>query len=779
MKRTLCIIILAFISFSMFAQSKKLTEDEQHQLVSSLNYLQYSIAKIKSADNKAVADEEYYSVINELKIEAIGDGALNYEFSDFLYNCSGLKLKQNEKDFLKQLNEKAQKKAYLSAFSNFGAIFVPGQTPIQLVSSLIYTSVANTFAVANAKNQLSTQLERDMFYLDQDIMEMIYDMQSTLFLTSAKLLDGTISAGRINEDSMNMFVKATSLKTPEERINALSESQLQKNFDMFPPLWYELGEAYQEVKNYEAALSCYEKFETLKQNDIVIKDKNYVNLIKNRIQILLGDDITKVDRNARRNKQQILNDLQLMSKNCLDSEVGEKNAYLAKIYYLIGEYDQSLACLEYIINSKTMYPELIEDAVALKILILSSLDNDEGEVYQAAYNYSKILFGHDSQFAESMFGQNEANIWDGVVNLWNKAKDFVTKGETDENTDFMDDKHLCFAVPNTMVDNFDLDISIDQIFFIPTFVELEDKYAKLAYINYEIENISDGHTLVIHSSPKKRRMKESMAEFSITPIDEAAYEAATKAYRRIGSDIVAHNAEKAVLFGQTIVGYDYEVDDEVELNEKIRKKMEKWGKENNMTKQEIESEITKEYAGKLAPDMQYLQERLKAVEHEYYSRKENVLYAPSIVKYGDEYFLVGIKSIYDSNSNKECFFDANGNLYYKDEVQFKIAAKDFPEYYKKAVGGDVTSMVNIGIAYFEGYGVDRDPSEAVRWLLKANSQIERSEIVFDKMVIAQGYKILGTCYSEGIGVRKNEMNATEWFKKAQSYGFDIEKKYLE
>ena len=110
MKNIICAILLAVITFSMSAQSKRLTENEQRQLVSSLNYLQYSIAKIKNADNKAVADEEYYSVINELKIEAIGDGILNYEFSNFLDNCSGLKLKQNEKDFLRQINEKAEKK---------------------------------------------------------------------------------------------------------------------------------------------------------------------------------------------------------------------------------------------------------------------------------------------------------------------------------------------------------------------------------------------------------------------------------------------------------------------------------------------------------------------------------------------------------------------------------------------------------------------------------------------------------------------------------------------
>ena len=41
MKNIICAILLAVITFSMSAQSKRLTENEQRQLVSSLNYLNY------------------------------------------------------------------------------------------------------------------------------------------------------------------------------------------------------------------------------------------------------------------------------------------------------------------------------------------------------------------------------------------------------------------------------------------------------------------------------------------------------------------------------------------------------------------------------------------------------------------------------------------------------------------------------------------------------------------------------------------------------------------
>ena len=86
----------------------RLTPQQQKNLVSNLNYLQYSIAKIKASDSKAIAEEEYYSVINKLKIENINDSDLNFAYDGFLDNCSSLKLKKNEKDFIKQMNINVQ-----------------------------------------------------------------------------------------------------------------------------------------------------------------------------------------------------------------------------------------------------------------------------------------------------------------------------------------------------------------------------------------------------------------------------------------------------------------------------------------------------------------------------------------------------------------------------------------------------------------------------------------------------------------------------------------------
>lgn len=775
------LLVIVVLPFNASA-TDRLTPQQQKNLVSNLNYLQYSIAKIKASDSKAIAEEEYYSVINKLKIENINDSDLNFAYDRFLDNCSSLKLKQNEKDFIKQMNIKAQKTAYLNAFSNFGSVFVPGQSPQQLVASLVYTSVANAFAVANTKNQLKTQLDRDMFYLNQDIMKTIYSLQSTLFTTSAKLLGGNSSKGRLNEDSMNMFVKALKLETNSERLNALSEPELKKNFESFPPLWYELGNAFQSKGDNKNALECYRRFELLKGTDIVAKDKNYINLLKNKIQILLGDDASKINSKALANKPEILKCISLLKANYLDSEAGEKNAYLAKIYYLIGESNESLKCLNYLIDSKTLYPEYIEEAISLRQLIFSASGRDKSPYYQHSYNYGKIVFGNENiNFSE--FSEKEKDGW--LKQYWQFMKGDGIYGSAikriinyvyPKEENFIDEDHLSFIMPKSVLGDSNLSVSIGDKLYVPVLIDNpKSAKEKICIIDYDLDEIDKETVLAFHFDSKKRK-DDVVVKYKIRPFKKKYYDAAQKAYFRIGSDIIAHNAEKVEEFGETMYKYKYQVDDVNKLDDEIRKEQEKEGKKNNRTKAEIGSEITKQLSEKLAPDLNFVQDRYKAVEESYYKRKVGVLYSPSLVLYGEDYYIVGIYSIYDSKRGKEAIFNSNGEMLYKKYTEYSTKINDSDQTYKMAVLGDCPSMVLVAESYLEGYGTKKNDAEAVRWLLKAASVTEPKPN--DKQSVAKACKLLGECYREGRGVKKNSDVSIFWYRKAKDYGFNIEDKYV-
>ena len=74
MKSKILLLLLTITFASSYAN--ELTFNQQKQLISNLNYLQYSTARIKMSENKAIAEDIYYSIINELKIEFINNSCV-------------------------------------------------------------------------------------------------------------------------------------------------------------------------------------------------------------------------------------------------------------------------------------------------------------------------------------------------------------------------------------------------------------------------------------------------------------------------------------------------------------------------------------------------------------------------------------------------------------------------------------------------------------------------------------------------------------------------------
>lgn len=65
----------------------------------------------------------------------------------------------------------------------------------------------------------------------------------------------------------------------------------------------------------------------------------------------------------------------------------------------------------------------------------------------------------------------------------------------------------------------------------------------------------------------------------------------------------------------------------------------------------------------------------------------------------------------------------------------------------------------MGYMYFNGYGCNKDYSEAFKWFQKAADN-----------GVAAAYAWIALMYSEGIGVAQNYNEALKWFQKAADNG---------
>lgn len=784
MKKLSFFLVVITIFSNLFCAEVNLTEKQKAQLISNLNYLQYSTEKIRTAENKIIAADEFYHVINDFNFSTYNDSNLEKLFSNFKNSCRDLNLTQREKDFIIELSKKESKNAIYKAFSNYASIFIPGRSWKQIGVQIAYATIGNVTAVLEEKNNVNIKLAKQLFALDQDIVRNVYNMESQLDDAARKMLGNQNYAGLVKQNGMNEFVKYIGIKNPKERLTALNEKTIKDRFSFFPPYWYELGNAYQENGMYNEALNCYDTFEQLKKTDVLDTDYTYVKVLRNKISILLGDDSAKILDNAIINRGKIRICLDTMEKQYLPSEIGEKKSYFSKIYYIIGDYDKSYELANSLIQSKTLYPEYLEEAIQLKRLLEMTRDTEQGLFHQYAYTFSSISFGTNINDAAAFFNETKT----GFVNSAKETIPFIKNPDKNysfefDEVNFLDDKHLYISLPSQLLDDNSIYITIDDVIYAPkTVTSKTNTNEVILFFDYKLGKVKEALIFDVHLIPRLPDSREKIVTYKLQKIDEHDYNAAAKAYERIGSDINVHVAETAIALGKIMKEYKYTVKDTEEEIQKIRKEEEKLWKKGRLDVQsssDFEAKVSEKFNKKNNIDLDYIQSRVKANEEEFYKSTTHVLYDSKITKYDNNFYMVGIDSIYNTDINKAVYFDANSDLYYIDSLTPETVPLSLNEYYQLALSGNISGMVNLGISYYDGLGTPVNYRESLKWLLRAVNVKNLTPISpSEKIELGKAYKYLGHAYENGYCVSKNNIISKEWYKKADEAGIEIDKKYL-
>ena len=92
-----------------------------------------------------------------------------------------------------------------------------------------------------------------------------------------------------------------------------------------------------------------------------------------------------------------------------------------------------------------------------------------------------------------------------------------------------------------------------------------------------------------------------------------------------------------------------------------------------------------------------------------------------------------------------------------EKGDYKTALSIFEDLAKK---GDIEAQYNLGVMYYNGYGVRQDYKKAIEWYEKAATQ-----------GIADAQYNLGVMYVKGEGVRQDKKIAKEYFGKACDGGY--------
>ena len=107
-----------------------------------------------------------------------------------------------------------------------------------------------------------------------------------------------------------------------------------------------------------------------------------------------------------------------------------------------------------------------------------------------------------------------------------------------------------------------------------------------------------------------------------------------------------------------------------------------------------------------------------------------------------------------------------------DEFLEKVEAPEYEQNLerlrKPAEEGDPQAQHELGMAYYNGYGVEQNYAEAVKWLRLAAAQD-----------VPQALFILGCCYYERTGVPRNRAKGERLIRRSAELGFWGAKNYLQ
>ncbi|MCW8958260.1 MAG: sel1 repeat family protein [Gammaproteobacteria bacterium] len=127
-------------------------------------------------------------------------------------------------------------------------------------------------------------------------------------------------------------------------------------------------------------------------------------------------------------------------------------------------------------------------------------------------------------------------------------------------------------------------------------------------------------------------------------------------------------------------------------------------------------------------------------------------------------------------------------------VSFSLLAAepDLQQLREQAEQGDAWAQLNLGAAYDNGMGVERDIEQALHWYQKAAEQgVAKAQFNLAHLLVSEELSsetaagwmlkaanqgmldaqyLMGVIYAEGIGVEVDDVKAVDWLQKAAAQG---------
>lgn len=245
-------------------QAKTVQEKEAEQNVRALNHFNMSLYKIAHYNNKAVLDEEYDTINNDIKLDSIGDKKLVSIIQELMDALTSCKISEMERAKMHAAYQDMQEELILNILRDGGSAVGRGLIEGAMTSSqgflvgglagaaagLIASTPSIASSVAKDCNKLALQqqkIEDFEWKLDIAKLNALNKLNKKFLSTYWEFLhDANVPDNlRISEKQITSLLEVNREKEPEIRYRMLA--RLEKECGNIPSYWYYRADAAHDI----------------------------------------------------------------------------------------------------------------------------------------------------------------------------------------------------------------------------------------------------------------------------------------------------------------------------------------------------------------------------------------------------------------------------------------------------------------------------------------------------------------------------------------------------
>ncbi len=305
-----------------------------------LNYCRESLYKIVEYNDRAVLDEEYGKLVNNIDITRIQDDEAALLIESLLVELNTLKLSELEKRYLLDAYNKRIQNKVLEIFKGGkNPPSINADEPATLACQALLYLASGIAGYRESKARLGQEIAERSLQLQAEELKRLTVLRTQFFDTEYKLYKRYDLPDRLNvkEVQLAQYIKVLADEDSQRRLERLE--RLKDDFDAFPPFWYEIGKAAQETNQPDLAKSYYSHFERI-QPQVFREDQDYVQLCMHRLMLFDPDS----------EEEFIRQDLRTIESNTKYYYKWESILFAAIMYYRIGDLDNARRLIRQSIN---------------------------------------------------------------------------------------------------------------------------------------------------------------------------------------------------------------------------------------------------------------------------------------------------------------------------------------------------------------------------------------------------------------------------------------------